>query len=104
MIKEDNVKKLKSILENDSDLEMINFIVKQIDKLPSLTTQMKESLSIYNNELLEAFGNMLAKFAKGDHKITSANIADEAFYMLAVSMDAALIKIILSLITDEDDK
>lgn len=48
MIKEDNVKKLKSILENDSDLEMIDFIVKQIDKLPSLTTQMKESLSIYN--------------------------------------------------------
>lgn len=47
---------------------------------------------------------MLTKFAKGDHKITSADIADEAFYMLAVSMDAALIKIILSLITDEGGK
>lgn len=104
MINEDNVKKLKSILENDSDLEMIDFIVKQIDKLPSLTTQMKGSLSIYNNELLEAFGNMLANFAKGDPKITSADIADEVFYMLAVSIDTTLIKIILSLITDEDDK
>lgn len=104
MIKEGNVKKLKSILENDSDLEMIDFIVKQIDELPSLTTQMKASLSVYNNELIEAFGNMLIKFAKGDSKVTSAAIEDGLSYMLAVFLDATLINIILSLITDEDDK
>ena len=104
MINEDNVEKLKSILENDSDVEMIDFIVKQIDELPSLTAQMKASLSEYNNELIEAFGNMLIKFSKRDSKITPTTIEAASLYMLAVSLDVTLIKIILSLITDEGGK
>ena len=104
MIKEENVEKLKSILENDSDVEMIDFIVKQINEFPSMTTKMRASLSAYNKELVEAFGNMLIKLAKGDPKVTGESIERGSLYILAECIDATLIQIILRLITDEDDK